>query len=210
MGIDEEMFCRVQAVSQACERQRVPGAIEQVPAFTTVTLYYDPLRTTFAEIAVQVRQLLAGVEATEPPQPRVMTIPVCYGGEFGSDLELVAEQARLTVGEVVQLHSQGDYRVQMLGFVPGFPYLSGMAARLATSRRASPRLSVPQGSVGIGGEQTGIYPLETPGGWQIIGRTPRRLFRPECQPPTLLRAGDRVRFRPITPEQFFAWQEDSR
>jgi inhibitor of KinA len=129
-------------------------------------------------------------------------IPVCYGGEFGADLDFVAKHANLTPGEVIEIHSAADYLVHMIGFAPGFPYLGGMSSKIAAPRRSSPRLKVPAGSVGIAGEQTGIYPLETPGGWQLIGRTPLALFRPEQDPPTLLQPGDIVRFRPITPQQF--------
>jgi inhibitor of KinA len=144
------------------------------------------------------------VQASTPAAQRPIEIPVCYGGEFGVDLQFVAEHNGMTADEVVAIHCGATYRVHMLGFAPGFPYLGGMSERIATPRRNTPRLKVAAGSVGIAGPQTGVYPLETPGGWQIIGRTPLALFRPAENPPTLLSPGDFVRFRPITSEEFTA------
>jgi inhibitor of KinA len=124
-------------------------------------------------------------------------IPVCYGGDFGPDLDAVSSHTGLSTEEVVAIHGEPDYLVYMIGFAPGFPYLGGMSERLASPRRESPRAKIPPGSVGIAGSQTGVYPIETPGGWQLIGRTPLRLFRPERDEPSLLRTGDRVRFQAI-------------
>jgi inhibitor of KinA len=200
--IDPPTFRAIRSLAKNLEASPPAGMIEFVPAFTTVTLYYDPLRTTEAELCSSIRYLATTLDSTGEPETRVVEIPVCYGGEFGSDLEFVAEQAGLTPNEVIRIHSDGEYLVHMIGFAPGFPYLGGMSPRIAASRRSSPRLKIPAGSVGIAGDQTGIYPLETPGGWQLIGRTPLPLFRPEQNPPTLLQAGDIVRFRSITPEQF--------
>ncbi len=134
--------------------------------------------------------------------PRLVEIPVCYGSEYGPDLEDVAALHELTSAEVIRRHSAPPYRVQFLGFLPGFAYLSGLPPGLETPRRDTPRLSVPAGAVGIGGAQTGVYPLESPGGWQIIGRTPLILFDLNREPPALLRAGDRVRFVPISEETY--------
>jgi inhibitor of KinA len=124
-------------------------------------------------------------------------IPVCYGGDYGPDLDAVSFHTGLSTEEVVAIHGEPDYLVYMIGFAPGFPYLGGMSERLASPRRESPRAKIPPGSVGIAGSQTGVYPIETPGGWQLIGRTPLRLFRPERDEPSLLRTGDRVRFHAI-------------
>jgi inhibitor of KinA len=131
-------------------------------------------------------------------------LPVCYGGEFGPDLEEVAARCGLSAAEVMARHSTAEYRVYMLGFSPGFPYLGGLDPAIAAPRRETPRLRVPAGSVGIAGMQTGIYPQESPGGWQIIGRTPGRLFRPDRAEPCLLGPGDRLRFVPVGPEAFRA------
>jgi inhibitor of KinA len=133
---------------------------------------------------------------------RPVEIPVCYEPEFALDIDRVAEQAQISASEVVDLHSGSEYRVACIGFVPGFPFLAGLPKQLATPRRDTPRKEIPAGSVGIGGAQTGIYPLRSPGGWNLIGRTPLKLFDPTKDPPTLLCPGDRVRFRAITREQF--------
>jgi inhibitor of KinA len=202
VAIDEGTFHRVQALSQRLEESPPLGIIEYVPAFTTVTIYYDPLRVSLQILSQAIDQLAGSSRVQPPAQQRTVEIPVCYGDEFGPDLEEVACHNQLAVDEVVAIHAAGEYRVHMLGFVPGFPYLGGMSPRIATPRRSTPRLKVPAGSVGIGGSQTGIYPFATPGGWQLIGRTPLALFRPLEDPPTLLAAGDVARFRPITPQEF--------
>ena len=205
--IDSSTFRLVRSLTRQLERTPPAGMVEYVPAFATVAVYYDPLRTSEAELSACIRDLAAGCESSVEAPPRVVEIPVCYGAEFGADLEFVAKQANLTSQEVIEIHSATDYLVHMIGFAPGFPYLGGMSPRIAAPRRSSPRLKVPAGSVGIAGEQTGIYPLETPGGWQLIGRTPLALFRPEQNPPTLLEAGDIVRFRSISAAEFRARQE---
>ena len=143
----------------------------------------------------------------EIPQPgeapeRLLEIPVCYGGEFGEDLEELARRHDMTADRVVELHTAATYFVGMLGFAPGFPYLAGLDRRLVTARRSTPRARVPRGSVAIGGEHTGIYPLDSPGGWHVIGRTPLTLFDLDRDPPSLLQAGDKVRFVAIAPEAF--------
>jgi inhibitor of KinA len=193
--------------------------VEYVPAFASVAVHYDPMRVPAspteraASPHVQITRLLHGLLAdlrveTLAPAPLV-EIPVCYGGDFGPDLEDVARAHDLTPDEVVRLHSGGEYLVYMVGFMPGFGYLGGLPERLATPRRSVPRTHVPTGTVGIGGKQTGVYPLESPGGWNLIGRTPRRMFLPEKEPPTLLEMGDRVRFRAISREEFDNWSGDA-
>lgn len=200
--IDELAFRAVRSLSRRLSAQPPVGMIELVPAFATLAIYYDPLQTSASELTEQIRNLIAIKVNEIQERPRIVEIPVCYGSDFGPDLDFVAKQAKLAPEEVIEIHSSADYLVHMIGFAPGFPYLGGMSPKIAAPRRSSPRLKVPAGSVGIAGEQTGIYPLETPGGWQIIGRTPLALFRPEQDPPTLLQAGDIVRFRTITPEEF--------
>ena len=127
---------------------------------------------------------------------------MCYGGEFGPDLGRVAAQAKLTPEEVIKRHSKATYLVYLIGFAPGFPYLGGLPKELATPRHPKPRMAVPAGSVGIAGEQTGIYPQVTPGGWNLIGATPLPLFRPQAEPPVLLQPGDEVKFKPVGPDEF--------
>jgi inhibitor of KinA len=205
--IAEETFDRVQTLSRCLAQTPIPAMVEYVPAYTTVTIYYDPLCATYADMCLAIEQLILEANASAPIVARTVEIPVCYGGEFGTDLASVAAHCKLTGDEVIAIHCDATYRVHMLGFAPGFPYLSGMSERIATPRHATPRLKVPAGSVGIAGSQTGVYPLETPGGWQIIGRTPLALFRPAETPPTLLSPGDLVRFRPIASEEFAALRE---
>ncbi len=202
--INRETFRRIRALADYLDLHPLRGMTEYVPAFTTLAVYYDPLVVSFHDIAAQLAGAAAEGVATNHQHSQTVEIPVCYGGEFGPDLDYVATHHSLSPEQVVAVHSGAEYLVHMLGFTPGFPYLGGMSSKIATPRRDSPRLKVPAGSVGIAGEQTGVYPLETPGGWQLIGRTPLALFRPAEDPPTLLRAGDIVRFRPITPDEFHA------
>jgi len=202
--IDEETHRRVVAVSTRLAANPFPGMIEQVPAFTTVAVHYDPSLTTFASASALVSTLIQNVPPAPLPDADVVEIPVCYDGDLAPDLAFVAGHAKLAPEEVVRLHASGDYRVYMIGFTPGFPFLGGLPPQIATPRRSSPRLAVPAGSVAIGGQQTGVYPIESPGGWQIIGRTHVRLFRADADPPTLLRMSQRVRFRPISRAEFDA------
>lgn len=204
--------------------------IELVAAYTTITIYYDAFRmyTYTSERTLKnvksprtaswlpydyvlqvIEQLLDKYEDTDTQLALgpVVEIPVCYGDFFGPDLEEVAAYHQVSQEEIVVRHTSRIYPVYMIGFAPGFPYLGGMDEKLATPRRAVPRTHIPTGSVAIGGAQTGIYPFETPGGWQLIGRTPLRLFRPEANPPSLLQVGDQVKFVSITSEQFQALEE---
>ena len=143
----------------------------------------------------------------EKAKSRTVEIPICYGGDFGPDLGVVAAQAKISPEDVIKRHSRAEYFVHLVGFAPGFAYLGGLPKELATPRRATPRTQVPAGALGIGGAQTGIYPMVTPGGWNLIGRTPLRMFRPEQNPPTLLLAGDRVKFRAISRAEFAKLEE---
>ncbi|HWL12450.1 MAG TPA: 5-oxoprolinase subunit PxpB [Ureibacillus sp.] len=212
-GIDEEIHKKVKYMMNLFEKHPFEGYIETVPAYNSLTVYYNPVevyfsnRNTKKEIpyaVVQriVQELLSKSYSTQSIKERVVKIPVVYGDDMGPDLEYVAAYHGLTPSEVIQIHSSADYLVYMIGFAPGFPFMGGMDNRIATPRKDTPRLKIPTGSVGIAGAQTGIYPLETPGGWQIIGRTPLRLFLPEQSPPSLLQPGDRIRFTPISVEEY--------
>jgi inhibitor of KinA len=192
--IDESIQRRIHAICIRLESRMAAGAIEIVPAFTTVAVHYDPRHLGYAALAAEVLALTQNLDEEPVGPARVVTIPVRYGGEGGPDLEYVAKRAGLSIDQVVALHTRADYLVHMIGFAPGFPYLGGLDARIACPRRDIPRPRVPAGSVGIGGNQTGIYPIESPGGWQIIGRTTLKLFDAERDPAALLRPGDRVRF----------------
>jgi inhibitor of KinA len=195
----------------------IPGVIDLAPAYTSIAIFFDPVIVAkvsgksgelFDWLAERVREIVtAGVHRGRRIRSirsiaRPVEIPVCYDPEFALDIDRVAEQAQISASEVVDLHSDSEYRVACVGFVPGFTFLAGLPKNLATPRRDVPRKQIPAGSVGIGGAQTGIYPLRSPGGWNVIGRTPLRLFDPTKDPPTLLCPGDRVRFRAITREQF--------
>jgi inhibitor of KinA len=207
-AIDEPTLARVGSVARAIAAHPPAGVTDIVPAFGSVTVFYDPRRSGgYDDLAAALLRLAAGGDAAAPlPPARLMEIPVCYGGEFGPDLGVVAAHAGITPEEVIALHSGAEYRVHAIGFSPGFPYLGGLPPRLNTPRRATPRPQVPAGSVGIGSAQTGVYPVASPGGWNLIGRTPRALFRLHKAPPALLMTGDRVKFRPITPGEFAAWK----
>ena len=210
-AIDEPTHQRVQAALRTLEAEPLPGVVELVPAYTTVTLFYDPLRLLAAGapaadlagwLAELVRQRLAQPPPGEAAPARTVELPVCYGGDFGPDLTAVATQTGLSAEKIISLHRGAEYLVYLIGFSPGFPYMGGLPAELALPRRATPRTAVPPGSIGIVNNQTCIYPLATPGGWHLIGRTPLRLFQPDRDPPAMLRAGDRVRFHTITPAEF--------
>ncbi|AHF80495.1 5-oxoprolinase subunit PxpB [Thermococcus paralvinellae] len=199
--IDEGINKKVHAVANAIEKASPDWLIEVVPTYTSIYVYYDPLKLSYQEALDAIKPFLSAEPKEE--KPRIVKIPTVYGGEFGPDIEFVAQHNGLTIDDVIEIHSKPLYRVYMLGFTPGFAYLGGMDERIATPRLEKPRLKVPAGSVGIAGKQTGIYPIKSPGGWRLIGRTPLRLFTPEKDPPTLLQPGDYVKFVPISEEEFW-------
>jgi inhibitor of KinA len=214
------------SLARYLNRRKPLGIVECVAALGTLTIFYDPLALhchtpfgmrfdngSYPSVSQSFNDVLRGLlesllrdHAREFSRgdfvPRIIELPVCYGGEFGVDLEFVARHTRLAPEQVIELHSGVNYVVEMIGFAPGFPYLSGLPPQLSTPRRATPRLAVASGSVGIGGAQTGVYSIDSPGGWQLIGRTPVALFRPQLPQPSLLRVGNRVRFRSISRYEF--------
>jgi inhibitor of KinA len=215
--ISEEQLLHIQTICSYLENEPFPWMVEIVPAFTTITLYYDPIKIVkiteahsrpYHFVANQVHTLIQKIKLFELGEPRTITIPVCYGGELGPDLEHVATYNNLSVDEVIDIHSKSNYIVYMIGFAPGFPYLGGMSDKIFTPRKSTPRIRIPAGSVGIAGGQTGIYPIDTPGGWQLIGQTPLALFKPNESSPSLLNAGDRIKFIPISYKQFIHWEDD--
>jgi inhibitor of KinA len=218
----EETVDEVLRAFHQLQNAAIPGIVELAPAYTSIAVFFDPIATAkpsarpdqpFEWLAERVRGVVAaGAERgrrgkTRKGDVRPVEIPVCYDLEFAADLEDVARHAQISTKEVVNLHTSAEYRVACIGFVPGFPFLAGLPKTLATPRRATPRKEIPPGSVGIGGAQTGIYPLPSPGGWNLIGRTPLKLFEPGKDPPTVLCAGDRVRFRAITRQEFESLKE---
>jgi len=199
-SMDETINASVRTLATLLAESAVEGIFELVPTCRSLLVCFDPLVTDRRALARSVSKHLPAVASFEGPvqlQSRVINVPVCYGGEHGPDLQHVADHCGLTVEDVVTAHCSPLYLVYMLGFTPGFPYLGGMSERIATPRLAVPRMEIPAGSVGIADRQTGIYPIASPGGWRIIGRTPLRLFDPSVERPFLFDAGDRVRFAPI-------------
>lgn len=230
--ISEECLAQITSLHQKLLLHPFPGLREVVPAYASLAVYYDPLAllsggaeavgnitnakklpvssasSPFELVSHYIEKALQTMGVVSSKLSRTMTLPVCYGGEYGPDLEEVARYHSLTAEEVIRLHSEAVYRVYMIGFLPGFAYMGGLPAELYTPRLATPRKEIAAGSVGIAGAQTGIYPLASPGGWQLIGRTPLALFDPSDDPPSLLKAGDLVRFQPVSPDEFHDWRED--
>ncbi|MDR3388435.1 MAG: 5-oxoprolinase subunit PxpB [Rudaea sp.] len=212
-GIDPAVNALALTAAHALLAADLPGLRDIAPAYASVCLQYDPcawadpagVQSPHARIAARISGIVENLQTPRSnPDVATIDIPVCYGGDFGPDLGEVARHANMSVDEVVERHCAGEYRVAMLGFAPGFPYLIGLDAALCTPRLPSPRLRVPAGSVAIGGKQTGVYPRELPGGWRLIGRTPLRLFDPVREPPALFAPGGRVRFRAIAADAFAA------
>jgi inhibitor of KinA len=215
-GILPETHGRVNALTEYLDCCSLPGMIEYVSAYSSVTIFYDPIKikkrqiesvegekkSSYQILSTLLKEIISKLGTGATHAPRVVEIPVCYGGDFGPDLEYVAEHNKLSIEKVIDIHASGKYLVYMIGFAPGFPFLGGMSEMIATPRRQSPRMSIPPGAVGIAGMQTGVYPITTPGGWQLIGRTPLALFRPTDNPPSLLQSGDIIRFVPISYQEY--------
>jgi KipI family sensor histidine kinase inhibitor len=208
-GIDPALSARVDRLAREVRVRLGPAVDEVVPAYRSLLVVHDPLRTPRPVVVAALRALADEVERAPLPEPgRIVRIPTRYGGVHGPDLADVARLAGLAEEEVVRLHAATVYPVHFLGFTPGFPYLGGLDPRLATPRLATPRARIPAGSVAIGGAQTGVYPVESPGGWRLVGRTPLRLFDPRSREPFLLAPGDRLRFVPVDEGRFEALAAD--
>ena len=210
-AIDEPTRLLVRASFEQLSLQSLAGVLDIVPGFASIAVHYDPAQivrsggmSVHATITSAVENVLRNTVAMPTGDSQLTEIPVCYDPSLAPDIDEVARHTGLTSGQVVELHTAPEYAVHMIGFLPGFPYLGGLDPRLTTPRRSTPRTHVPAGSVGIGGGQTGVYPIDSPGGWQLIGRTAARLFDVERDPAALLRIGDRVRFRAITIEEYRA------
>jgi inhibitor of KinA len=203
---------KVQIAAHQIESNPFYGFIELVPAYQTITVYYDPLKLNnnfpYEKVKNHLEVVLEKSHSSVNNMGRLLEIPVCYDSNFGLDLLEMSAVNQLAIEEIINLHTSIVYDVVFIGFAPGFPFLTGLDERLHHPRKSSPRLKVPQGSVGIAGKQTGIYPLESPGGWQIIGRSPVKLFSIANNRPTLLQTGDQVKFYPITIDEFFTWKEE--
>ena len=193
---------QIQTIKSLIEQNYQDGIVEVVPTFQAITIYYEPHLITYNEIKQNIKHILEQEWNLLERRKEIVHIPTCYDIELGEDLQAVANFNRLSKDEVIHLHTNTDYLVYMIGFLPGFPYLGGLSNRLATPRKETPRTTVPKGAVGIGGNQTGIYPIESPGGWNLIGRTPVSLYSPDKKNPFLLKAGDYIRFVPISIDEY--------
>ena len=203
-AVDRELNAKVQALKAALANKPAAGIVELVPTYRSLAVYYDPNRMDRETLKNLLEERSAGLGAHGTDGGRVVAIPVCYGGTYGPDLDNVCTHTKLSPEEVVARHTGRDTYCFMLGFTPGFAYLGGMDETLATPRLENPRAVIPAGSVGIAGKQTGIYPIDSPGGWQLIGQTPLSIFDPLRKPPTLIEAGDWVRFEAVDEAGFQA------
>jgi len=201
-AIDRLANIRLQNLRRELEKLAVPGIRELVPTYASLAIHHDPLILSRSEIIPLVDNALKTLTATESSEKRIMVMPVAYGGEFGPDMDFVAEHTGFGVEEVIRRHTANDCYCFMLGFTPGFGYLGGMDEALETPRLKTPRTLIPAGSVGIAGKQTGTYSVNSPGGWQVIGHTPLRLFDPLSDTPTLIEAGDWIRFRSVDKKEY--------
>lgn len=209
----DNLKAKIQEIQKVIQRlQTIPfvGFREVVPAYNTITVYYDPFDIKdlfpFQAVKKQLDTILQSTTPIKDVKKRYFDVPVCYEGEFSPDLDELASSKEISIEEVIHLHTKVVYDVVFIGFSPGFPFLSGLDEKLIFPRKTSPRLKVSQGSVGIAGKQTGIYPVDSPGGWQIIGRTPIKLFNFNHKNPTFFQAGDQIKFYPITRNEYFQWE----
>ncbi len=200
--ISKEINKKIRGLMMCIEQENFEEVVEMIPTYTSILLIYNPVKISYDEICKKLMDLENQMEEVRLSEPEIIYIPTLYGKEFGMDIGDVAEHNDLTVDEVIRIHSSEKYLIYMLGFTPGYPYLGGMSERIATPRLESPRERVLAGSVGIAGAQTGIYPIDSPGGWRIIGRTPLNLFDQEREPAVLLKAGQYLKFEPINEEEY--------
>ncbi len=201
-GIDPVINSKVRSMAAVMEQSAPEGVLEIIPTYRSLLLVYDPAVTNPTLLKEALRRLEQRLGEIRIAPPKTVEIPVCYGGEFGPDIEYVAQFNNLSVQEVIRLHCEPEYLIYMVGFTPGFPFLGGLPEALHTPRLETPRTLVPEGSVGIANAQTGIYPVASPGGWRLIGRTPKKLFAPQRANPFFYQAGDRIKFFPISAKEF--------
>jgi len=205
--IDVKVNNKVGELFVAIKADPLEGVVETIPSYRSVLLIFDPFKTTLSLLQDRVHHLCNTLDPSQLPESRRVEIPVVYGSEYGPDLEWVAGYHGITPDEVIRLHTTHTYHVYMIGFMPGFPYLGELPEALITPRRETPRTVVPRGSVALAQGQTGIYSTQSPGGWQIIGRTPFTLFDPGKWPPALLEMGNRVKFFAIDEEEIADWEQ---
>lgn len=204
--ISPQINQKVRGLYIGTKGHRIKGIKDLVPSYRSLMVVYDPLIISLNSLESQMNEIWNALDDARLPDPRTVEIPVVYGDKYGPDLEWIADYHKMTPQDVIRLHTQPTYQVYMIGFMPGYPYMGEVPDELVTPRRKTPRTHVPRGSVGIAQKQTGIYPVASPGGWQIIGRTPVRLFDPQGKPPSFLEMGDRVKFFVITEQELLRWR----
>lgn len=200
--MNEETNRKIRYLAAKIEKDKIRGVSESVPTFCSLTVYFDPFVISRRKLEKKILNIVSTYTESTADKKRVFMIPVCYDGEFAPDMEDVCAHTGLQREQVIRLHTSRDYLIYMLGFLPGFPYLGGMDERIEAPRLETPRTLIPAGAVGIGGKQTGIYPLASPGGWRLIGRTPIKVYDPDREEPILYKSGDYIRFYPITEEEY--------
>jgi inhibitor of KinA len=209
--IQEDINKKVLQLFQQLTINRLIGVKDIVPAYSSLTIHYDVVaikqkkigdKTAFEILYEQIKEILKSYMQIEIPLTQTIKIPVCYSEKYALDINAISKEKKLTAGEIIQLHTSKKYRIYMIGFLPGFAYMGEVDERIAMPRKQQPRTKVAAGSVGIAGMQTGIYPLDSPGGWQIIGRTPVKLFDKKKDMPVLLQPGDEIEFYSITEDEF--------
>ncbi|MBR1856414.1 MAG: 5-oxoprolinase subunit PxpB [Oribacterium sp.] len=200
--ISPEVNQKIAAAAKLIRAQQISGIIDMIPTYCSLLINYNPLVISYETLYKRVESIVRMESHSEAGKKKVWEIPVVYGGAYGPDLGAIAEHAGISEEEVIKIHSSQDYLIYMLGFLPGFTYLGGLDEKIHTPRLASPRVRIPAGSVGIGGSQTGIYPMDSPGGWQLMGMTPVKTYDPDRETPILVEAGDYIRFVPVTEEKY--------
>lgn len=201
--ISKEINAQIRAFNILLKESGIAGIVETIPTYRSLLIQYDPGVISYKSLEVKLKKLLAKLDSVEIPPSEVLEVPVLYGGEeMGPDLKFVAENAKMSEEEVIKLHSEPEYLIYMLGFTPGFTYLGGLNDAIETPRLKTPRVKIPAGSVGIAGKQTGVYPIDSPGGWQLIGRTPLKMYDADREKPILPEAGQYIKFVPIDRAEF--------
>ncbi len=201
-SISEETNKKVKKLVKAIEKLNIEGVIEIVPAYSSLAIYFNPIKLSISKLKKHIKRALSKKEESVSDKKRVFLIPVCYDGDCAPDMEDVCSLTGLSKNEVIKIHTSKDYLIYMLGFLPGFTYLGGLDERLYCNRLETPRTEIFEGAVGIGGKQTGIYPVKSPGGWRLIGRTPVKVYDSNRKEPVLYRAGDYVRFFAISLDEY--------
>ena len=200
--IEEQVNSKIRSLTVAIEKESIIGINETIPTYRSLMIIYDPMLMELDELIDTIKSIISRMHELKLTEAKVIEIPTLYGGEYGPDIEFVAEHNKISIDEVIKIHTDMEYLIYMIGFTPGFPYLGGMSDKIEAPRLQNPRTKIPVGSVGIAGKQTGIYPVESPGGWQLIGRTPVKLYDPYRKEPVLLNAGDYIKFVQIDEDEY--------